>query len=36
VELEAPADDAVVVLVPYEGTVLEQPFGMAGERRVFR
>ena len=35
VELEAPSDDPGVVLVPYEGTVLDQPFGMAGQRRVF-
>ena len=35
VELEAPEQDPVVVVVPYEGTVLDQPFGMAGERRVF-
>ncbi len=35
VELEAPEQDPVVVLVPYTGTVLDQPFGMSGERRVF-
>ncbi|MCW2679940.1 MAG: hypothetical protein JWM62_1341 [Frankiales bacterium] len=35
VELEAPADEPVAVVVPYAGTVLEQPFGMTGERRVW-
>ena len=35
VELEAPEQDPLVVVVPYEGTVLDQPFGMPGERRVF-
>ena len=35
VELESAQDEPVVVMVPYEGTVLDQPFGMTGERRVF-
>ncbi len=32
VELEAPDVDPVVVMVGYAGTVLDEPFGMAGER----
>ena len=36
VELEQRDGDAVTVVVPYlDGPVLEEPFGMAGERRVF-
>ena len=35
VELEAPEQDPVVVVVPYADTVLDQPFGLPGERRVF-
>ena len=36
VELEERDGDAVTVVVPYlDGPVLEEPFGMAGERRVF-
>jgi hypothetical protein len=35
IELEAPGSDPVTVVVPYAGTVLDQPFGMPGERRVF-
>ncbi|MCW2724932.1 MAG: hypothetical protein JWN35_1853 [Frankiales bacterium] len=36
VELEPREGDAVTVVVPYdEGPVLDEPFGMAGERRVF-
>lgn len=35
VELEAPEADPLVVLVPYADTVLDQPVGMPGQRRVF-
>jgi hypothetical protein len=36
VELEPRRGEAVTVVVPYdEGPVLDEPFGMAGERRVF-
>ena len=36
VELEPRVGDAVTVVVPYaDGPVLDQPFGMAGDRRVF-
>jgi hypothetical protein len=36
VELEPRQGDAVTVVVPYlEGPVLDEPFGLAGERRVF-
>ena len=35
VELEAPDQDPVVVVVPYADAVLDQPFGLPGERRVF-
>lgn len=35
VELETPEADPLVVLVPYADTVLDQPMGMPGERRVF-
>ena len=36
VELEARHGDAVTVVVPYlDGPVLDEPFGIAGERRVF-
>lgn len=35
IELESPEMDQLVVVVPYAGGVLEEPFGMPGERRVF-
>ena len=35
IELEAPEVDPLVVVVPYADRQLDQPFGMAGERRVF-
>ena len=35
IELEAPAVDPLVVMVPYADSRLEQPFGGPGERRVF-
>ncbi len=35
VELEAPDVEPVVVVVGYAGTVLDEPFGMPGERKVF-
>lgn len=35
VELEAPAADPLVVVVPYADRQLDEPMGMAGERRVF-
>ena len=35
IELEAPAVDPLVVMVPYADQRLEQPFGGPGERRVF-
>ena len=35
IELEAPGADPLVVVVPYADQKLEEPMGMAGERRVF-
>lgn len=35
IELEAPQGDPLVVVVPYADQTLDEPFGMAGERRVF-
>lgn len=35
IELEAPAADPLVVMVPYADRKLDEPFGMQGERRVF-
>lgn len=35
IELEAPEADPLVVLVPYADAVLDEPFAMPGERRVF-
>ena len=35
IELEAPDADPLVVVVPYADQTLDEPFGMAGERRVF-
>lgn len=34
-ELEAATGDPLVVVVPYADRQLDEPFGMAGERRVF-
>ena len=35
VELEAPDGEPLAVMVPYAEAVLDQPFGMPGERRIF-
>ena len=35
IELEAPAADPLVVVVPYADQRLDEPFGMPGERKVF-
>ena len=35
IELEAPAGDPLVVMVPYADRKLDQPFGAPGQRQVF-